>query len=382
MPKSLDPKVTFNVTPRFELFYGLQAFTGDSDQRLSTWKHDTERRIGPALRGRLKALAPSPLLWPLLADALCDAPVSLQIDDVMEYLSEVGSNEFQRAVLGGVFKGAAGVEALLSGKSDIASTVAAEAPAQGKLLSLLGLLPFDRKNPSVSMMERIVEEPEAYKAEVVEALGSFWSSAFEATWREIEPAMHMTARRWKQLLADKSFLDFASAAQLPITANNGAVTPLRGGLRVPFRLVDGIHVIPSAFNVARLWAAYTNERHHTRFFVPLLDASLPLSGSAPIAPALAFKALGDTTRYAIAMTIARTPMTSVELARKFSVSKPTISHHVQLLRSAGLLNEVNTEKGVELSLNRGAVERISGAAAREMFSRGNAEVEVKRSRRQ
>ena len=97
--------------------------------------------------------------------------------------------------------------------------------------------------------------------------------------------------------------------------------------------------------------------------------------------ALVFKALGDTTRYAIATTLARTPMTSVELARLFKVSKPTISHHVQLLRSANLVREQQTETGTVLSINRTTLERASSAAAAEMFSDEGPSHVVKRSRK-
>ncbi|HEU4878089.1 MAG TPA: metalloregulator ArsR/SmtB family transcription factor, partial [Gemmatimonadaceae bacterium] len=97
-------------------------------------------------------------------------------------------------------------------------------------------------------------------------------------------------------------------------------------------------------------------------------------------PAAVFKALGDTTRYAIATTLARTPMTSVELARIFNVSKPTISHHVQQLRAAHLLREEQGENGVVLSLDRRVLEKASSAAASEMFSEEGPDHVVKRSR--
>ena len=140
--------------------------------------------------------------------------------------------------------------------------------------------------------------------------------------------------------------------------------------------------MPSAFNTARLWASYADARGRTRFFLPVYDPTISLSGTTTIEPALVFRALGDTTRYAIASSIARTPMTSVELARAFGVSKPTISHHVNLLRSAGLLEETTTEAGVLLALNRRGLERASVAAAREMFAEGDTSPVVRRSRRQ
>jgi DNA-binding transcriptional ArsR family regulator len=74
-------------------------------------------------------------------------------------------------------------------------------------------------------------------------------------------------------------------------------------------------------------------------------------------------------------------MTSVELAKLFKVSKPTISHHVALLRDAGLLTERQTESGSVLALNRRSLERASAAAAAEMYSEDGPDHVVKRSRR-
>ena len=368
------------VGPRFEIFYALQALESGQDARLEVWARDAKRRMGSRLRRELRALAPSPLLWPLLADALRDAPDSLQVNEIQEYLRALNDDRFQGAVLDGVFKSSGAADALVSGKTRLAAIVASEAPTRQRLLSLLGLFPFRMNSPSAVAMTRILEEPASYRARVVDAVGSFWNSAFEATWRELEPRMQKTAKRWKLLLADKGFGAFAETVRLPISASDGAVGATRGGDRVPFRSVAGIHVIPSAFNRAGLWAAYAGAKR-TRFFIPLLDPDLLVADGPAPDPALVFKALGDTTRYAMASMIARQPMTSVQLARVFSVSKPTISHHVQLLRSAGLLDEKATDQGVELSLRRGAVEGISGAAARELFSPREERAMVRRSRR-
>jgi ArsR family transcriptional regulator len=81
-----------------------------------------------------------------------------------------------------------------------------------------------------------------------------------------------------------------------------------------------------------------------------------------------FRALGDTTRYAIASILARTPTTSAELARSLKVSKPTITHHVHALRSAGLITETPSRGSTKLSLSRDTVAALSGAAVDQLFS--------------
>jgi len=81
-----------------------------------------------------------------------------------------------------------------------------------------------------------------------------------------------------------------------------------------------------------------------------------------------FRALGDTTRYAIASILARTPTTSAELARSLKVSKPTITHHVHALRSAGLITETPSGGSTKLSLSRETVAALSGAAVEQLFA--------------
>src|SRR5688500_20346269 len=80
-----------------------------------------------------------------------------------------------------------------------------------------------------------------------------------------------------------------------------------------------------------------------------------------------FRALGDTTRYAIASILARNPTSSAELSRILKVSKPTITHHVHALRAAGLISEEPGGGSSRLSLNRATVEALSNAAGRHRF---------------
>jgi DNA-binding transcriptional ArsR family regulator len=81
-----------------------------------------------------------------------------------------------------------------------------------------------------------------------------------------------------------------------------------------------------------------------------------------------FRALGDTTRYAIASILARAPTSSADLARSLKVSKPTITHHVHALRSAGLIRETPSGGSTKLSLSRDTVAALSGAAVDQLFS--------------
>lgn len=55
---------------------------------------------------------------------------------------------------------------------------------------------------------------------------------------------------------------------------------------------------------------------------------------------LAFKALNDPTRRAILELLREKEHTAGEIAAHFSISAPSISHHLDLLKRAGLIDSV------------------------------------------
>ena len=64
----------------------------------------------------------------------------------------------------------------------------------------------------------------------------------------------------------------------------------------------------------------------------------PLSGPAREELAARFKALADPTRVAIVNRLSQAPEVCVcDLTAAFELSQPTISHHLKILREAGLV---------------------------------------------
>lgn len=343
-----------------------------------------ERRLPARARTEIARVAPCPLMWPLLADSLRDEPVHITVPQIVSALRAMDRAAFQRAILAGVFKTDGAVDGLMSGRVSLKRTIGKEPETRRKLFELLGLSPFDAESAATHAFERIISQPDTYRDEVANAIEMFWQIGFNETWTKLEPQMISSARAMKSAIRKRGFEAFAEQHQLPVKATAATVD---------------IHVIPSAFNTSRLWSSYTDSHERMRFFVPVVDPALVIESPLPTVrereihkpeeessnettdPSLVFKALGDTTRYAIATTLARRPMTSVELSRLFNVSKPTISHHVQHLRAADLLIERQGESGTVLSLNRRQLERGSARAASEMFSDQGPDHVVQRSRK-
>ncbi len=66
---------------------------------------------------------------------------------------------------------------------------------------------------------------------------------------------------------------------------------------------------------------------------------------------LLFKALGDPTRRQIIELLRKRDMNAGEIADYFSISKPSISHHLDLLRQANVVISIKEGQFITYSLN-------------------------------
>lgn len=71
-----------------------------------------------------------------------------------------------------------------------------------------------------------------------------------------------------------------------------------------------------------------------------------------------FKALNDATRREILELLKIKDMTAGDIADHFSISKPSISHHLDLLKQAGLVEATKEGQFITYSLNTSVVDEI------------------------
>ncbi len=71
-----------------------------------------------------------------------------------------------------------------------------------------------------------------------------------------------------------------------------------------------------------------------------------------------FKALNDSTRRKILELLKKKDMTAGEIADKFNISKPSISHHLDLLKQAGLVEAEKDGQYIYYSINTTVVDDI------------------------
>lgn len=73
---------------------------------------------------------------------------------------------------------------------------------------------------------------------------------------------------------------------------------------------------------------------------------------------IVFKALNDPTRRDILFLLRKNPMTAGAIADHFQIGKPTISHHLDLLKQADLISSEKNGQFVLYSLNTTVVDEL------------------------
>ncbi len=73
---------------------------------------------------------------------------------------------------------------------------------------------------------------------------------------------------------------------------------------------------------------------------------------------LLFKALNDPTRRAILEMLRGGDLTAGEIADRFDMTKPSISHHLDLLRQADLVSNYRRGQFIYYALNMSVLDEI------------------------
>jgi DNA-binding transcriptional ArsR family regulator len=100
-----------------------------------------------------------------------------------------------------------------------------------------------------------------------------------------------------------------------------------------------------------------------RFFgYPVSDDALEVEDRLAPPPAMVrlHRALGDETRLRILKLLAGQDLYLTEIAQQLDLSKPTIKHHLALLRSAGLVTVIEAGSVIYYNLRRDRLEAASG----------------------
>ena len=75
---------------------------------------------------------------------------------------------------------------------------------------------------------------------------------------------------------------------------------------------------------------------------------------------LPFKALADPTRRRIIMLLKKQDLTPGEIAGHFDMTKPSISHHLNILKQADLVSDERKGQNIYYSLNTTVFQEVIG----------------------
>ncbi|MDD2773076.1 MAG: helix-turn-helix domain-containing protein [Elusimicrobiales bacterium] len=375
---NIKNRFEFALGPRFEFFFALQALTDKNFRVHRQWRQRALAKMPPAFGKEFQTLGACPAIWPIVADALKLLPVSAGFESVVAELKKQDIRDFQREVLCGAIHYRDIADNLLQTKLTLAEALAAVPDVKREWLAFIGLYPYQQDRDMVVAMELLLREPERFRRAVIHLLDLFWKHSFKNDWLLLKPQLQKSLEEKKRLFDSGAFAEFAKKTLLRIEVDEKrqTINAVRGGYRLPFEKIAKGYIFPSAFNDKRYWTTSEKNGGETVFFPyfePALSVGLVFTPSekdaaAPeLDPYLIFKALGDPTRAAIASIIARSPASSVSIADTLKLSKPLVSHHVHVLREAGVLSEMRANGCVFLSLDKTVLEDLSRLAVNRFF---------------
>lgn len=364
-----DPPIIPAAGIRFELYYALYlAF----EAARPDWLPAPSARVAD----RFAALGGWPCAWIGIADTVAGAEAEADFADLDGRLSAQPPEMFATRWLTSHLHDAGAAAALVDRRCTLAEAITGLPAQKREWLAHVGLYPVRAAAPGPAMLQRLIDDPAGVRTTVRTILADFWTDGFGALWERLRPAVEERRRRLEELLAETT--PAALFEQLGLRAEYDGeareLRALRGGFRIGFDAVRAIYILPSAANAGRFWTVECGDAPDLqRVWFPWHDPSL----GAEIGPAMAagaaepdldlvFRALGDPTRWAMLDLLATRPMQPSELADALGIARSTVSHHLFMLREAGLLMPAPGGRA-PVALSRQAFARLSARTLRRFF---------------
>jgi len=376
----LENKCSFLLSLRYEFFYALQSVLQVESRIHPGWKNNALAKLPSRFQVGTRKLGSSSEIWPAIADTLPGNKPELNMAEMAQLLREQDQRDFQHKILLAMIHSEDIVAALVERRTDLQAALSRLPKTKHEWLTFVGLYPYDAHAPMVGAMEYLLSSPEKFRETVLDVMDIFYQCCFAETWEQLKPQLQRSSEEKERLFRSCTFEEFARQALLRIHVDESKelIEAVRGGYKLRYGDITGCYFLPSAFNDRRYWTVLDSPAGSGVYvYFPFFDPSIVVDSQAlppepryaepELDPALIFKALGDSTRYAIVSMIARQPTHSVELAKRLSVSKPTISHHVNQLREAGLISEEYRNGCVLISLRRDVLEKLSEVAIKKLF---------------
>jgi len=373
------PAITMAVSPRFEIFHGMRLVLAPPSGVDERWRQNARSRLPENFYTRVERLCANPIVWPNIGDAVEHAAMDGSFFQVLKAYAEIDPARFQYVVTEGMLHRADVARDAIAGRITLKQALETFPEDRQAWLAFLGLFPFDSDAPMAKFLTRLFNDPETIRDEIVRLLSEFWDCVFEDTWSSLAPSMAKSLTTLERTIPTCTMSEIADRTLLSVEVDEGRqeIRANSGNYTLPFDKIDRIHFLPSALNTNRLWMAFeTPETGLTTLVFPYFDPLIQMEEqggrSRPASkdvyePPMIFRALGDTTRFAIVNMLAKEPMSAAELSRRMDLTKATMSHHVRILRLAGLINEEWAAGSVTLSVRRETLETLSDRTVGQLF---------------
>jgi DNA-binding transcriptional ArsR family regulator len=326
-------RIDWDVRPAFDFVFSLSGDAGSTDDlppQDRTWLADAKASMPPEIATEFKRLFESEVCIhvPIIA---IDRP---EIRTAADVVAAVTGTPVKDVLLGlfGEGPGDQALQALVGQALD---------GDQSVLPAIEEILPDWKREARL----QILREPEETVAELVTVL-SWWEGAFTP----IESRVTDIIERDYELRA----ADRATLAPVDL------IERTTGGIRwLPEGGIRRVILAPSYFS--RPYNFLMNAADWRFFAYPVSDDALEATDplSAPQAVVRLHRALGDETRLRILKLLAGRDLYLTEIAQQLDLSKPTIKHHLALLRSAGLVTITESGTVIYYSLRRNRLDDAS-----------------------
>jgi len=377
--KNFRKNCKFEESLRYEIFYSLNALLDPNSRIHIEWRKSSLHKLGDEFHDLISEIGNSWEIWPVIAATLPGPLFNPSFDEIILNLQKLNIEKLQKKIIEGLLHSNEAVTSLIEKQFSLKSVLSKIPREKQEWISHIGLFPYDPFSPQVIALEKVIKDGNRFKAVILRILEIYWQKVFSKAWVQLLPQFQRSLQERERLFHSCSFSEFTKLAliRIEVDEKKGLIRAIRGGYSLKLNDVKSCYFLPSAFNDRRFWSAFQEDKKNTTVYFPYFDPSITLNHKIvndnqnffepSLDPALIFKALGDTTRFAIATILARSPKSSVELAKLLNVSKPTISHHIHLLREAGLIQEIPINGSIELQLKRGTIESLSEVTIEKLF---------------
>src|SRR5438045_5965212 len=198
-------------TARFCGFYSRYTLTSSAHTPLETWKERALRRLSRDFESVAKRVAPLPIFWPLLADAIQGVPGEVSFDELLSTIREMPDDDLKRNIFSGIFHDRKTVDALIDRKNALADFLTAEPLPRPELLMHFGLKPYDHGSPAARATSAVVTRPQSYREELGLVLQRFWDSGFQQDWSALEAGLRAESFRMRDLQEEPAAAALAAA---------------------------------------------------------------------------------------------------------------------------------------------------------------------------